>query len=63
MVEITKVYLLEDEMPESCYDCPFKDDFSDFPNFFCNVTCELLNDGEDISIKRHSTCPIVPYKK
>lgn len=51
------------EMPQSCDKCPFIDTLSDFPNFYCDITNELINDGEEIDEQRHSTCPLRLLKK
>lgn len=53
-----EIFVREKEMPQNCDKCPLKDLYSDFPNVYCNVTDELINDGEDIDEKRHSTCPL-----
>lgn len=48
------------KLPDNCLSCRFLDD-SDLPNFFCDVTCEMLNatGTEEIDQKRHETCPLV----
>lgn len=58
-----EVFLHKEDIPKSCFDCTFTDDNTDFPNVYCNITCELVNDGEqDIIEERHSTCPIKEIK-
>lgn len=59
MKNISKLYLLENEIPENCYECPLKEDYTDFPNIYCEVTGNIINNcGEDTSEKRHSNCPL-----
>ena len=47
------------KLPNNCLECRYLDD-SDLPNFFCDITCEMLNAAgrEEIDIKRHSSCPL-----
>lgn len=52
------IAMVEVEVPQSCDKCPFIDLFSDFPNVYCDITSELINDGEEINEQRHSTCPL-----
>ena len=43
MKNISKLYLLENEIPENCYECPLKEDYTDFPNIYCEVTGNIIN--------------------
>lgn len=58
MTKITKLYLHKSEIPKSCFECPLNDHTSDFPNIYCNITNEIINDQENILDTRHSTCPL-----
>ena len=44
----------------NCLSCRYLDD-SDLPNFFCDITCDLLNETgkEEIAKQRHKNCPLV----
>ena len=55
-----EVFVHEEDLPKNCLNCPFVDTSSDFPNLFCNVNCEMLNDtGEEaIDEERHKNCPL-----
>ncbi len=48
------------KLPKNCLSCRYLDD-SDLPNFFCDLTCEMLNETgkEEIDQKRHTTCPLI----
>lgn len=63
MKAMTKLYLLESEMPENCLECPLLDNMSDTPNLFCQATFQLVNDSDvDIESERHSSCPLEVLK-
>jgi len=54
-----EIFIHKEDLPKSCFDCPFYDGDSDFPNMFCDVNCELLDSYKvDISTDRHENCPI-----
>ena len=53
-----EIFVHREDMPKGCFHCPFIDTASDFPNFFCNVTCDLLPDEVDIDKERPENCPI-----
>lgn len=48
------------KLPKNCLSCRYLDDL-DLPNFFCDLTCELLNETgkEEINHKRNTTCPLI----
>ena len=54
-----EIFIHKEDLPGSCNACPFMDGTTDFPNFFCNVTSDLL-DSHDVDIfeERHENCPI-----
>ena len=56
-----EVFIHAEDMPENCFDCPFSDSQSDFPNWFCNVNNELL-EGE-FDIERDENCPLKVLEK
>lgn len=59
-----EIFLHKEDLPASCNDCPFMDATTDFPNFFCNVTSELLDSHEvDIFEERHENCPIKVFEE
>ena len=54
-----EIFVHREDLPESCFQCPFMDSSSDFPNMFCNVTNELCDSNEvDITEERNENCPI-----
>ncbi len=48
------------KLPKNCLVCRYLDD-SDLPNFFCDITSEMLNETgkEEIDKARHAKCPLI----
>jgi len=57
---IKELFVRDDEMPPTCINCPCVDE-TDFPNFFCNVTGDLIDVDEDG--ERVSPCPLRPLSE